>query len=253
MSFENIILDKANGVAKIILNRPQVLNAMNEELMQEMAEAIEDTGQDDSIGVLVITGAGRAFSAGRDMKEIRQRPEGVYRPAPPTRPMLENLDKPVIAAVNGYCFTGALELVLSFDIIVASENAVFGDTHARYGLVHGGGATQRLPRLVGAMKAKELLFLCEPISATEAERIGLANKVVAADKLEEAVMEMAAKILSNSRTSLGIIKGLVNRGMKMDLAAGLELEAVEYQRYRERSSAADTNSRLGNFLEKKIK
>jgi len=138
---------------------------------------------------------------------------------------LEDLSKPVIAAVNGYCFTGSFELAMCADIIIASENAVFGDTHARFGVIPGGGQTQRLPRQVGPKKAKELLFTCDTISASEAERLGIVNKVVPPEKLEEAVMEMAEKILKNIPESLRIVKFLVNEGMRMDLQAGLKMEA----------------------------
>ena len=138
---------------------------------------------------------------------------------------IENLPKPVIAMVNGYCLTGALELAMGCDVIIASENAVFGDTHARWGLRPTWGLSQRLPRTVGVMKAKELSFTADMISAQEAERIGLINKVVPAEKLEEATKEMAEKMLSNSRGSIAAYKYLIDQGMKKDLATGLKLEA----------------------------
>jgi enoyl-CoA hydratase/carnithine racemase len=206
--------------------------------------------QDDNIRVLIITGAGRAFSAGRDVKEVAARVPGEYHPAPPVEDTIEALEKPVIAAVNGYCGTGALEWALACDIIVAADSAVFIDMHARVGLVHGGGGSQRLPRLIGSKRAKEMFFTGLPVPAAEAERIGLINKVVPAEKLEETVTAMAKTMIECSPVSLGIIKGLVNKGLKMDLASGLALETTEYRRYRQRKSTADTVDRLGTNLNK---
>lgn len=222
MTYNKIILEKKNGIAKITLNKPQSLNAVDEELLSELVAALDDIEKDASVNVVILTGAGRAFSAGRDLKGVLEGREWAggerYR-------ALEDLSKPVIAAVNGHCFTGSFELVMCADIIIASENAVFGDTHARFGITPGGGQTQRLPRQIGAKKAKELLFTCDTISASEAERIGIVNKVVPPEKLEEAATEMAEKILKNIPAAVRAIKSLVNRGMKTDLETGLKMEA----------------------------
>jgi len=222
MTYNKIILEKKSGIAKITLNRPQALNALDEELLSEFMAALDDIEKDDSVNVVILTGAGRAFSAGRDLKgilESRERPGGSRYKA------LEDLSKPVIAAVNGPCFTGSFELVMCADIIIASDNAVFGDTHARFGITPGGGQTQRLPKQIGPKKAKELMFTCDTIPAREAERIGIVNKVVPLEKLEETAMEMAEKILKNVPETVRTIKSLVNRGMKTDLEIGLKMEA----------------------------
>ena len=222
MAYNNIIVEKEGGIAKIIFNRPQVRNALTEELLTEMVAALEDIDKDDSVGVVILTGKGKAFSAGRDLKGILEGREYVggrrYQ-------ALEELSKPVIAAINGPCFTGALELAMCADIVIASEGAIFGDTHARFGVVPGGGQTQRLPRLIGARKAKELIFTCDPISAQEAKDIGIVNKVVPAEKLDAAAREMAEKILKNIPETVRTIQSLINRGMKTDLEAGLKMEA----------------------------
>jgi enoyl-CoA hydratase/carnithine racemase len=249
MSLESIILEKREGIAKITLNRPQALNALSEQIFSEITAALEDIGKDESVGVVIITGAGRAFSAGRDIKDLREHGTGerggagaeTQVLARKTIEALENLPKPVIAMVNGYCLTGALELAMGCDVIIASENAVFGDTHARWGLRPTWGLSQRLPRAVGVMKAKELSFTADMISAQEAERIGLINKVVPAEKLEEATKELAEKMLSNSRGSIAAYKYLINQGMKTDLATGLrfEVEAV--------ITIEDTQERLQSF------
>lgn len=222
MTYKKIILEKKNAIAKITLNKPHTLNAIDEELLSELIVALGDVEKDDSVNVVILTGAGRAFSAGRDLSGIL---EGREKPGGARYKALEDLSKPVIAAVNGYCFTGSLELVMCADIIIASENAVFGDTHARFGIIPGGGQTQRLPRQIGSKKAKELLFTCDTISATEAERIGMVNKVVPPEKLEEAALEMAEKILKNVPETVRAIKSLVNKGMKTDLETGLKIEA----------------------------
>jgi len=231
MSLESIILEKREGIAKITLNRPQALNALSEQVFLEITAALEDIARDESVGVVVITGAGRAFSAGNDIKAIRERDTEKGSGADPSRiardaiEAIQNLPKPVIAMVNGYCLTGALELAMGCDVIIASEDATFGDTHAKWGLRPTWGGSQRLPRAIGAMKAKELAFTADMLSAQEAERIGLINKVVPAEKLEEATKELAEKMLSNSRGSIAAYKYLIDQGMKSDLATGLKLEA----------------------------
>ena len=143
--------------------------------------------------------------------------------------------------VNGYCLTGALEAFMACDVIIASETAIFGDTHAKWGLRPTWGGSQRLPRAIGAMKAKELAFTADMLSAQEAERIGLINKVVPADKLEEATKELAEKMLSNSRGSIAAYKYLIDQGMKADLATGLKLEAEAI------ITIEDTQERLQSF------
>ena len=231
MGFENIIVEKKEGMAKITLNRPQVLNALNQQTFSEIQAALDDIGRDDSVGVVLLTGAGRAFSAGLDIKTISAPGEGgdvgaeINRLARGTIEAIESLPKPVVAMVNGHCLTGALEVALACDMIIAAENAIFGDTHARWGLRPTWGLSQRLPRAVGVMKAKELSFTAEMISAQEAERIGLINKVVPAERLEEAAQELAGKMLNNSRGSVAAYKTLINQGMKADLATGLKIEA----------------------------
>ena len=226
MTYENIILEKKDGIARIILNRPQALNAITEGLLNDLVAALDNVEKDDDVHVVILTGAGKAFSAGRDLEGIM---EGREYPGGPRYRALENVSKPVIAAVNGACFTGSLELALCADIIIASEKAVFADTHARFGIIPGGGQTQMLPRLVGVKKAKELLFTCAQISAQEAERLGMVNKVVPHEKLEEAAREMAEKILRNIPEAIRLMKGLINEGMKKDLESGLKLEAAQHK------------------------
>lgn len=246
MTYNKIILEKKGAIAKITLNRPEVLNAMDVELLSELAAALGEMDKDDSVNVVILMGAGRAFSAGRDIKAIRG---GRGHPGLKWYKALEDFSKPVIAAVHGYCFTGAVEMLTYADIIIASEDALFSDTHARFGLIPGGGMTQRLPRQIGPRKAKELMFTCDRISASEAERIGFINKVVPPGKLEEAAMEMAEKILQNVPEVIRAFKYLVNEGLKKNLEAGVRLEAKI--REKAKSVEGERDKRIDTMLKKK--
>ena len=250
MDYSNIIYEKKDSIAKITLNRPQVLNAISPQLLGELEEALKDIANDDTIGVVVLTGSGRAFSAGVDIRSMNDSSQGDLvttrkRLALDVIEAIENLDKPVIAAVNGYCLTGALELATACDLIVASENASFGDTHARWGLTPTWGGSQRLPRIIGAMKAKEMVFTCDMLTAKEAQQIGLVNKVVAPEKLDEAVEELANKILANSRASIRIQKSLMNRGLRLDYASGLKMAEDESP-----GVTSDSQARLQSFRDR---
>jgi len=248
MKYSTIVYEKQDGIARITLNRPEVLNAITPQLFQELHEALTKIADDDTVGVVVLTGAGRAFCAGVDIKSMGSLDNSVITRrtlAAKVIEAIETLDKPVIAAVNGYCLTGGLELATACDLIIASENATFGDTHARWGLTPTWGGSQRLPRMVGAMKAKEMVFTCDMITAEEAQQIGLVNKVAAPDKLDETVLELANKILANSRVSIGIQKHLINSGLRVDYASGLKIEEAESP-----GATSDSESRLQSFRDK---
>jgi len=234
MAYSTIILERMDRIAKITLNRPQALNALNGAIRQELYAALGEMEKDPEIDVIIITGAGRAFCVGQDIKEFVQKevmeseksfPWDIWQ-------RLLDLDCPVIAAVHGYVLTGGLELALCCDIIIASEDTMFGDTHARVGMVPGGGNTQILPRLVGVKKAKELLFTGNFISAQEALTIGLINKVVSRDKLEAAAQEMAENMLSCEQATVRQIKRMIDKGMR-DLEVGLMFEKLEAKNWYE--------------------
>ncbi len=231
MNFKNIILEKTEVVARITLNRPEVLNAISPDLLSEMETAFADIEKDETIRAVVIAAKGRAFCAGADLKALKGiisspvKYEEFVRLFHRTANAIEQSTKPVICTVQGMALAGGLELVNACDIVIASEEAKLGDQHANFGLIPGGGNSQRLPRIVGARRAKEILLTGEWLSAAEAERIGLVNKVVPADKLEEAVNEMVDKITKNkSPAAAKRLKSLVNDGMQVDLRSGLELE-----------------------------
>ena len=232
MDFKNIILERKDGIARIALNRPDALNALDVAALLELQRALGAIRDDGSVGVVVLTGVGRAFCAGADLKsisglkieggnigdEINAAARGVIQ-------AMEELPKPIIAMVNGFCLTGGLEIAMGCDMIIASENSKFADTHARVGLRPSWGLSQKLPRAVGIMKAKELSFTAEMISAVEAERIGLISKVVTVEELEPTVKALAASILRNSGDTIAAYKELINRGFREDLATGLKIEA----------------------------
>lgn len=234
MAYENIIVEKEEeGIVKITLNRPHVLNALNNALCKELKLALEEIQSDENVAVVILTGAGRAFSAGRDLKatgDFFERHDVVRD----VFSLLQEPGPPVIAAVNGFAVTGGFELALACDMVIASENALFRDTHAQVGLVPGAGNTQRLPRLVGEKKAKEILFTSEFVSAAEAERIGLVNKVVPPQKLEEEVMLLARKIASQPKHMIRKLKQVINQGMRMDFDAAMMFEQLESRAWREK-------------------
>jgi enoyl-CoA hydratase len=232
--FKNIILEKKEGVARLTINRPQVYNALNAETMREIADAVADVGKDESVKALVITGAGeKAFVAGADIsgfpsltpKQAKSSSKlgqlGVTR-------ALELLSKPVIAAVNGLAYGGGCEIALACDFIVASEAAKFCQPEINLAILPGWGGTQRLPRIVGTHKAKELCILGEPIDAKEAERIGLVYKVVPPGKLNEAVDELLKKLMSKSPCAIQLAKQAVDKALDVDLDAGLDYEADQF-------------------------
>jgi enoyl-CoA hydratase len=251
MLYENLIYEKKDGVARLTINRPSAMNAITAALLSEMKAAVLEAGKDNEVKVIVITGTGRAFSAGVDLISLGERKLERGKVGPilddPARELIDTIQvvpKVVIAMVNGFCFTGALEIVLGCDLIIASEEAKLGDTHARWGLRPTWGMTQRLPRTIGILKARELSFTADMITGREAERIGLVNMAVPADKLEETVQELIKKIMANSLESLAAIKYLYNRGIRDTLEKGLALEAESEFDIR------DTEERLASFRKK---
>lgn len=230
MGYETIIFEKKKAVAKITLNRPEALNAMNDVMFREIGQALEDSEQDNNIRVVVITGSGRAFCSGVDLKFAREKldsqkaKEDFYRLGNRVKMRrIEEMSKPVIAAVNGFALAGGFEIVLTCDLAIAAEDATIGDQHMNYGLFGAGGSPYRLPLLVGIRKAKELIFTGKWISGKEAERIGLVNRAVPADQLESAVDELAAQLVDKSPTAMRISKAYINRTAFIDADSRLEL------------------------------
>ena len=227
MSFENIIYSKEKGIARITVNRPEKRNALNQAVRLELQQALRDIEEDDSIRVAIVTGAGdKAFIGGADITELKEMTPIACEARASTLGQqlytdIENLRVPVIAMINGFCLGGGCELAMCCDIRVASENARLGQPEINIGIFPGGGGTQRLPRLVGWGKAKELLYTGRIIDAAEAERIGLVDKVVPADELDSTVTELAETIASKSPVIIRLLKKAITRGMYTNLPDGL--------------------------------
>ena len=235
MSFETLIVEKIENVAKITLNRPDRLNTINTALRWDLYNALEDMRKDENIKAVVLTGAPRirekegkkeikyCFSAGWDMTEASAGGPGE---GPPVDLMeyIQSFEKPVIAMVNGYALGGGNELAMRCDFIYSSENSEFGQPEIERGFIPGWGGTQVLPRRVGLSEAKKIIFTGERISAREAERIGLADVVVPMGKLEETTMEFAKKLASKAPLAIKRIKEVMNKGIDTDLKSGLKLE-----------------------------
>lgn len=253
MEFKYIIYEKNEGVATITLNRPEALNAFSKEVVEEILHALEDVKTDEAVRVVVLTGAGeKAFSAGADIKAM------VGMTALKARELsligerlcvgLENLEKPVIAAINGYALGGGLEVAMSCDLRIASENAKMGQTEINIGLIPGWGGTQRLTRLVGMTKAKELVFTGRIIDAKTAEQIGIVNMVVPADKFRETVSQFARDLASKAPVALKVAKALINKGSDIGLDSAL---ALEREGFGVVGSSEDLKEGVSAFTEKR--
>ena len=232
MNYQNIIVERQESIAIISLNRPAALNALSPNLIRELKLALQEIAQDNSCKVLIVKGAGRAFSAGVDLKAMNESLVGgqftadeILQDGNQIAKILRTMPQPAIALVHGHCYTGATELMMFFDLIIAAEDAKIGDTHAKWGILPKWGMSQRLPRLVGVLKAKEMSFTCKPITGKEAERIGLVNRAVPLEDLEKTGMEMANEILQNSAQTIAAFKHLYNEGMNTTLAEGLKIES----------------------------
>ena len=215
-----------NGLTILTLNRPEMLNALSPNLFIELRAHIDAIASSiDSVGCVVLCGKGRSFSAGNDLKAIQS---GETAPSrhfqAETLDAIEALPQPVIAAVQGHCYTGSLELALSCDLLVAADDARFSDTHGKWGMSPTWGMSQRLPRRVGPLRAKEMMFSGRVIGGEEAARIGLANVCVPRDTLMQETVKMARGFLENSWFTLRADKMLVNQGQRFTLAEGLQFE-----------------------------
>lgn len=224
-----LLFAKDEGILTITVNRPEVRNAMNAEAWRELRVAVARAGEDSEIRVVIVTGAGgKAFVGGSDIRSLTQRTmvETLSGEVQNTLSELENLPKLVIAAVNGYALGGGCELAMACDIRVASENARFGLPEVGLGIIPGAGGSQRLPRLIGMAKAKELVFTGDLIDAREAERIGLVNRVVPQAELLPAAREIAGKIMAKGPLAVQVAKTVMNVGTWVDLNTALLLERL---------------------------
>ena len=230
MDYQAILFEKKNGIAYLTLNRPEVLNARNRRMREELIDAVTAIRADPEVRVVILTGAGeRSFSAGRDLKEAAQEKVGVVAARQAKMEisdteMIARLNKPVIAAINGFALGGGCELALACDIRVAVEGAKVGLPEVSRGMIPGSGGTQRLSRVVGLGKALELILTGSVIDAEEACRIGLVNKVVPRDGLMAAAEEYAQAIATKAPVAVVLAKEAVREGYEMSLDDGLRLE-----------------------------
>ncbi len=245
-------LKKDETVALLTINRPEALNAMNATMLAELGEAIAQVESDDGVRVLVITGTGKAFVAGADIAHMRYfSPQEAMEWSflgQRTLGKLQNMTKPVIAAVNGYALGGGTELAAACDIRVASDRAVFGQPEVKLGMIAGFGGTQRLTRLIGPGRAKEMLFTGDHYDAEAALRMGLVNEVVPADELLRYCLDMAKRIAGRGPRSVGLSKQAVNQGQDLALEEALALESALYA---EVFSTDEPRTGCGAFLEKR--
>jgi len=228
MEFKNLLWEKKEGVGIVTLNREDVRNALKAEIRQEISDAVQRAEKDPEVRVVILTGAGRkVFSAGGDIKAMAANTMwDVMERKPDIFSQIHHLPKPVLAAINGLALGGGCEMALACDFRVGSENARLGQPEINLGIFPGGGATQRLQRLVGIGRAKELIYTGDILDAREAERIGLLNKVFPADELMERTMEIAAKIAAKSPLALKLAKMALNLGMETGLSLGLGYERL---------------------------
>ncbi|UCH82803.1 MAG: enoyl-CoA hydratase/isomerase family protein [Candidatus Latescibacterota bacterium] len=233
MAYEHVLIEKKDRIAYVTLNRPKVLNALNDQLVAELGEIFNDVAGDSAVGALIVTGAGeKAFAAGADISEIHEKDavrglemaengQRVFR-------VLETMGKPSIAAVNGFALGGGCELSMACTIRIASENAKFGQPEVNLGVTPGFAGTQRLSRLVGRGVAMELTLTGRMIDAAEAVRIGLVTQVVAQDELMAAAEKTAKTLLGKGPLALAAVMELVNQGYDLDFDDACKLEAARF-------------------------
>ena len=230
-ALENVLYEKKDGIAYVTLNRPKVLNALNQRTWQDLRAAFEDARDDATVRGIILTGAGdKAFIAGADISEIAHitavDAEQSSRYGQDVLTLIENLGKPVIAAVNGFALGGGCETAMACTIRVASEHARFGQPEVTLGIIPGGGGTQRLPRLVGKGRALQIILSGAMITAQEAYRIGLVNEVVPATDLIPRAEAILKQIFANAPVAIRFSLEAVNRGLETSQAEGMALEAA---------------------------
>jgi 2-(1,2-epoxy-1,2-dihydrophenyl)acetyl-CoA isomerase len=255
MEYRSILYKKEGGKATITLNRPRALNALNREIIEELFFALKEAAGNPEVRVLILTGAGRAFCFGADVSEFsRQIESGNLAPALLLKKVQEitrlliGTPKPVIAALNGFATGLGLDLALACDLRIAAERAKLAESFISMGLVPDGGGTFFLPKLVGLAKAAEMIFTGEPLSAAEAQRIGLINRVVPAVELSKAIDILADKLIKSPSLALGLAKQALWKNLQANLASALQEEA---RNQKVCLSSEDHREAVRAFLEKR--
>jgi enoyl-CoA hydratase/carnithine racemase len=254
MTLSTVTLDTEGGMARVTLNRPERLNAISPALLEDLWGVCDAVDGDPSVRVVTLTGAGRAFCAGADLEAVKdlvadaERWRAFIERWHRVFDRIESLRVPVVAGVHGMALAGGLELVLVADLVVAEAGARLGDQHANFGLVAGGGGSQRLPRTIGVRRAKELMLTGRWLGAEEALAWGLVNRVVPAGMLAATLTEIGQDLAAKSLSAAAVAKALVGRALDVDLASGLALErALVAQHMR----SADAAEGLRAFAEKR--
>jgi len=250
LSYQNVLVTKDGAVGIVQLNRPKVLNALNFEVMSELVSALEELDRESAVKVIILTGSERSFAAGADLAEMSQ--------ATPVDLVLgrrfelwdriRKISKPIIAAVSGYCLGGGNELAMNCDLIVASETATFGQPEVNVGIIPGAGGTQRLPRVVGKYKAMEMILTGKSVSADEAYRIGLVNRVVPPESLMEEAKKIATDIALKPPISIRSAKEAILKAQDTTLEVGLEFERKAFYML---FATEDGKEGMKAFLEKR--
>lgn len=253
MAYETLLYEKRHAIGYVTINRPEKLNALNRTVMQELLECFQGMQKDNDVRVVILTGAGdKAFAAGADINELAVQTPVVGKETAlrgqKVLDLIENLGKPVIAAINGFALGGGCELAMACTLRVAAENARLGQPEVKLGLIPGYAGTQRLPRLVGKCRALEMILTGEPVTAPEAHRIGLVNQVVPAPELVAAAEKLAEKIIANAPLAVKFVLEAVNHGMEMSGAEGQFLEAALFGLC---CTTADMKEGTRAFLEKR--
>ncbi len=252
MDYKNIIIEREENIIIITINREKALNALNAETVAEMQDFFDNAAADKGIGCVIITGAGKAFVAGADISELvkcnSEAGENSMKVGQHLMFTIETFHRPVIAAVNGFALGGGCELALACDIRLVSERAKFGQPEVNLGIIPGYGGTQRLARLVGRGKAKQLILSAEMIDGAEAHRIGLADEVYPADELMDKAKDLARLIASKAPLAVSAAKDCINRGLDTDLVSGCDLEKVTFGAT---IDTADAKEGMTAFLEKR--
>ena len=255
MEFNNVLLEKEGNIAILTINRPKALNALNSETLQDLDKALEQLENESDIYAVILRGAGdKSFVAGADISEMKNLNEEqgkefgllgnkVFR-------RLENLDKPVIAAISGFALGGGCELAMACDIRIASEKAKFAQPEAGLGITPGFGGTQRLPRLVGTGVAKEMIYTGRIVKADEALRIGLINKVVSPELLMEEAKKLADMISINAPIAVKLCKDAINRGTQVDIDSAIIIETNDFGKC---FDTEDQKEGMSAFIERREK
>jgi enoyl-CoA hydratase len=250
MDFENVIVEKDGVIAVITLNRPQQLNALSYGLIKDLSLAMQELDRDDQIRVIIVTGGEKAFAAGADIKEMAERGpfDERLQERLTYRDRINKISKPVIAAVSGFALGGGCELAMSCDIIVAAENARFGQPEVNIGIIPGSGGTQRLTHLVGKHRAMEMVLTGDFMSAADAERFGLVNRVVPLEILMEEAKGIANKIAAKPALAIKAAKEAVLKSANLPLDEGLDFERKSFWLL---FASEDRSEGMKAFLEKR--